>query len=179
MATQQERTASARERIMDATELLVSQGGSAAASMGAIGEAAGMSRGAANFHFGSKEDLFRALLDRTGARIAERMAEFGAATGSRRDRLEAVVDAMIDDLPSLRTWAFLAYEALGASPFLLETVNAHRANATEHLMEVCDLDTAGAQLVLASGAGILLQSYMQPAAIDLGPALRQAVESLA
>lgn len=178
MPTQQQRTASARERILDATQLLVSEGGSTAASMGAIGEAAGMSRGAANFHFGSKDELLQALLDRTGARIAERIADLDATAGSPRDRFEAGLESISDDLPTLRAWSLLAYEALGASPFLLGTINTHRWHATEFVMDTFDLERSAAQLVLASGTGIMLQHFLQPGAFDLQAALRQAADTL-
>ena len=61
MATQSERTASARSRLIAAASDLVAANGSANASLLEIGERAGMSRGAVNFHFGSKVALLEAV----------------------------------------------------------------------------------------------------------------------
>ena len=59
--------ARSREAILDAAERLFSQRGLEAASLGDIGAAAGLSRGAPGYFFGSKEDLYRAVLERVFA----------------------------------------------------------------------------------------------------------------
>ena len=61
MATQVERTASARRRLMQAAIELFAEQGVRGASVAAIGARAGMSRGAVNFHL----KLFRTVNDPT------------------------------------------------------------------------------------------------------------------
>jgi AcrR family transcriptional regulator len=57
MATNAERTAESRRKLIAAAIDLFASDGVSGTSLAAIGEKAGMSRGAVNFHFGSKENL--------------------------------------------------------------------------------------------------------------------------
>lgn len=60
--TQAERTALAERRMLDAAVELLNSAGMEGATLKAIGEKAGYSRGLATHHFGSKAALFRKLL---------------------------------------------------------------------------------------------------------------------
>ncbi|MDO9352752.1 MAG: helix-turn-helix domain-containing protein [Solirubrobacteraceae bacterium] len=62
MATQAQRSSSARARLTAAASDLISEHGSSETSVEAIGLRAGMSRGAVNFHFGTKVALVEAVL---------------------------------------------------------------------------------------------------------------------
>ncbi len=53
-----------REAILDAAERLFAEQGYEAASLSQVGQAAGVSRGTPGYFFGSKADLYRAVLDR-------------------------------------------------------------------------------------------------------------------
>src|SRR2546426_2395230 len=56
--------AATKERILDAAETLFMEHGFEATSVRLITAAAGANLAAANYHFGSKEELFRAVLTR-------------------------------------------------------------------------------------------------------------------
>jgi len=60
-------------RILDAAEALFVERGFAATSVRAIAERAGVSLGAAHYHFGSKQALFGAVVDRRFAPVARRI----------------------------------------------------------------------------------------------------------
>jgi len=60
--TQAERTALAEEKMVNATIELLNSAGMAGATLIAIGERAGYSRGLASHHFGTKSGLFRKVL---------------------------------------------------------------------------------------------------------------------
>ena len=60
--------ARSREAILDAAELLFAQRGFDGASLAEIGAAAGVSRGTPGYFFGSKDGLYRAVLERVDAR---------------------------------------------------------------------------------------------------------------
>ena len=65
--TQAERTALAEERMINAAIELLNTAGIAGATLKAIGERAGYSRGLATHHFGTKAGLFRKLLREVSA----------------------------------------------------------------------------------------------------------------
>jgi AcrR family transcriptional regulator len=56
-----------RRQVLDAAEALFARRGFEAASLADIGEAAGVSRGTPSYFFGSKEQLYQAVLERMSA----------------------------------------------------------------------------------------------------------------
>ncbi len=78
-----------REAILDAAERLFAEHGREGASLQAIGAAAGVSRGLPSYLFGSKEDLYRAVLERLLQ--AERAAVSAAQQGLVLDDVSSAV----------------------------------------------------------------------------------------
>jgi AcrR family transcriptional regulator len=64
-----------RKRIIDAAERLFAEGGEDAASVRAVTQAAGVNIAAVQYHFGGREGLLRAVLDRVVAPINQRRVE--------------------------------------------------------------------------------------------------------
>jgi len=60
-----------REAILDAAERLFAERGFADTSLSDVGAAAGLSRGTPSYFFGSKQDLYRAVLERCFAEVRE------------------------------------------------------------------------------------------------------------
>ena len=60
-----------RTAILDAAERLFAQKGFDATSLSEVGAAAGVSRGTPGYFFGSKEELYRAVLERCLAQVRE------------------------------------------------------------------------------------------------------------
>src|ERR1043165_6903985 len=60
--TQQERREEAERKVLAAATALITQHGSRALTLAAVGEAAGYSRGIVSHHFGSRENLLRAVM---------------------------------------------------------------------------------------------------------------------
>lgn len=58
-----------REAILDAAERLFAQHGYEATSLNEVGAAAGVSRGTPGYFFGSKQDLYRSVLERCFERV--------------------------------------------------------------------------------------------------------------
>lgn len=112
-----------RQAILDAAEKLFAEKGYESTSVREIGEAAGLSRGTPAYFFGSKEGLYRAVLDRVlrdaGALIEG--ANIGLLAPSEDDRpkspeegLAAALGPYIDFLASRPSYMGLAErEALG------------------------------------------------------------------
>ncbi len=92
---------STKLRLLDAAERLFAERGFEGASMRALTQAAGTSVSAANYHFGSKEALLRAVLQRriepVNRERLRRLDAFEAAAqrAGRRIELEEVLDAFL------------------------------------------------------------------------------------
>ncbi len=88
------KTRRTRESLINATISLIKEGGFAAASSSRIAERAGMTWGAAQHHFGSKDDILNAVLALSYQRFVETMAAPGLDQGSMEQRVDGFVDRM-------------------------------------------------------------------------------------
>ena len=70
-----------RAQIVDGLQQVMAERGYARASITAIGKAAGLSPGLVHYHFGSKQEVLLALVDRLSARLEERLEEWGEPRG--------------------------------------------------------------------------------------------------
>lgn len=119
----QERSRATRARLLDAAVGCLAERGAAGATVGAVAERAGVSRGAAQHHFPTREDLFlaalRHMLDHRGAEL-ERGA---AAVPEGPERTEAVVRMVVDAFSGVDFQAALQLWAAAASdPVLRERI---------------------------------------------------------
>jgi AcrR family transcriptional regulator len=69
MATREEKKALTRKKLLDAAAALVAKEGAMAASLDAIAEKAGLTKGAVYSNFSGKEELIDALADRGGPNL--------------------------------------------------------------------------------------------------------------
>jgi len=82
-------------RLLDAAERLIAEHGIEAVSLRSVNAAAGSNVAAAHYHFGSKEALVTAVVQRRmGVLSEERLAMLAPLEQQRRPRLRAVVEAM-------------------------------------------------------------------------------------
>jgi AcrR family transcriptional regulator len=122
-----------KEKILDAAEELFAEHGFAATSMRAITTAADVNLAAVNYHFGSKEGLFIAVLRRRFDVInAERLRMLDTAVRKAGDRpieVEEILRALFD--PAFRT-----VRALGESGRRFMRLAGRMHTETQpHLME--------------------------------------------
>ena len=90
-----------RDRILDAAERLFAQQGFDLTSLRALTTEADVNLAAVNYHFGSKDRLFEAVLARLIAPInAERLARLDALEAKGQPTVEALIDAFVG--PALR-----------------------------------------------------------------------------
>ena len=94
MGKQALKTQRTRGRIIDATVALICEGGFAAASSSRIAERAGMTWGAAQHHFGSKEDILEAILALSYEKFLATMGIPQLRKGSLTARADHFVDRM-------------------------------------------------------------------------------------
>ena len=83
-----------RVQIMDAAITCFAQKGYYEASMDDIAREAGLSKGSLYWHFPSKRDLFRSLIEAWIAEIMEGMPEAVAACRSETDKLVIIADSI-------------------------------------------------------------------------------------
>ncbi|WP_028080235.1 TetR/AcrR family transcriptional regulator [Solimonas soli] len=91
---QAQKTRLAREKIISAVIALIKEGGFANATASRIAERAGMTWGAAQHHFGAKEDILDAILEISHQRFSERMADPILRSGDMAARVGRFVELM-------------------------------------------------------------------------------------
>jgi AcrR family transcriptional regulator len=83
-----------RERILDSAVQLFSQRGYAGAGVHEIARGAGIEKAALYWHFGSKEGLLAAVLDRMDAEFVERIAKRVSLVSGPDERLDLFVNGL-------------------------------------------------------------------------------------
>jgi len=101
-----------REAILAAAEAEFAQHGYDGTSLQQIASAAGVSRGMPNYAFGSKKDLYEAVLDRAFTSPQAMIADFSAVAGKDvRQAVAAFVDAFVDYLAARPAYVRLLQRA--------------------------------------------------------------------
>ncbi|MET0657344.1 MAG: TetR family transcriptional regulator [Steroidobacteraceae bacterium] len=93
--TQEERTATARAKLMEAAIKLICEKGFARTTMSDIAAAADFTRGAIHHHFQNRVDLVRAIINDVERRVIE---SFSAAAQKPNVSLEQRIDILINGL---------------------------------------------------------------------------------
>jgi len=115
--TQGERSGATRRALLSAARALFGEGGFARTGRDQIAERAGVTRGALYHHFGSKELLFRAVVEDLEREIVDKVATVAARGSGPAERLQigalAFLDASMErdfrrivllDAPSVLGW---------------------------------------------------------------------------
>ena len=134
--TQAERRAETRERVLDAATALVAAHGSRAASLAAVGAAAGYSRGIVNHHFGSKAHLLEELIKHTQRFDVPTHSTTGL--GRLTQFVETYLSGMHDRSPRSEAFLKLWTESAGAEPSLAPLFAERDAQFRETLIRYID-----------------------------------------
>ncbi len=123
--TQAERAALSHARLLDAGVQIIAEHGYHAASLQAIGERAGYSRGIVTERFGSKENLIRALAQRAleGHQWHEVGSEVGEAALQKATRGHR--DLLLREAQAMRALYMLLFEAAGEHSLLHQDFKAY------------------------------------------------------
>ena len=100
MATNPERIRNperSRAAILDAAERLFAEQGYDATSLNQVGTSAGVSRGTPGYFFGSKADLYQAVLDRSFADVREAVREGRARALASKESPETILAGAVSD----------------------------------------------------------------------------------
>ena len=178
-----EQSQESRKRLIDAATGLFAERGYRDASVQAIGEAAGISRGSIFWHFGSKEGLLWAVVQRAFTRweTDALVPDVGDARGVEaiRRALRSHRRFLAEDAGTLRLLFVLMFEALGPRPELAdEFARLHRDLRTlatpwvraavqrGEFRDDVDPETVVALITGALG-GIVYQYLLDPDGLDL------------
>lgn len=132
----------ARETALDAYETLLITEGERAATLDAIAQLAGVSKGGLLYHFASKDALVEGLLDRLNERVTEDITAMIAATEGVVDyylRTSTTLDEPLDR--TLTATSRLAQAGDSQATAMLHTVRARWAETIRpHVRDAAALD---------------------------------------
>ena len=124
-----------RRHILETAVRLFAEHGYADTTSKMICKEAGVNIAAVNYHFGSRDDLYRAVLDDVHEHIVNvrEMEAFMEAPGTAEDKLRLVLDAYIANIYSSQSWhsriwahELISPSALGGLSFLEGTLIKER-----------------------------------------------------
>ena len=168
-----------RDRILEAASKVFAAEGFAGATIDAIGQAAGFTKGAVYSNFGSKDELFLALLDREFELRGEQIAtalETGGDTGAAAQALSrSVLDSVHDHADYYVLFVEYWLRALRDPELRERLIARRRAAAEEQTDNFAELAaTSGrpladlAQLVVTMNLGIAMEEVLRPGTVDPG-----------
>ena|SRR5690554_334916 len=146
-----------RERILDAFQNLVIESGERAATLDAVAQRAGVSKGGLLYHFGSKEALIEGLTDRLLGLVDADTALMRADPAGPIDYFVRTSVSMEGDLDQAIVAA--ARLAQGAHPAARDALKAAQAEWLKVLAETVH-DPAIARTIMLIGDGIYYNSSM-------------------
>jgi len=115
--TQQERREQTERKVVAAATVLIAERGSRALSLAEVGEAAGYSRGIVSHHFGSRENLLRAVM--RDAQAFDIPNPGGSAGDWLADTVRAYLENVTSRRPAARAFLQMWGEAIAADPVLM------------------------------------------------------------
>jgi len=168
-----------RDRILDAASKVFAAEGFAGATIDAIGQAAGFTKGAVYSNFGSKDELFLALLDREFELRGEQIATALESGGDTAAAAQALSRSVLDSVHGHADYYVLFVEywlRAVRDPELRERLIARRhaaaADQAQNIVESTATVPSGkrladlAQLVVTINLGIAMEEVLRPGTID-------------
>lgn len=189
---QREKSELSRQKLLDAAAVVFSQQGFHKASLQAIGEEAGISRGSIVWHFGTKDALLEAVVERTYLSWAREVADSEAGRHGGRQAIVAVIDAhrrFVEQCPADNRLYYTLVSEVSANDDLADRVKRLHTELYLHLrryiMQGQEADEisarldpdVGARLVLSTLGGIGHLVILAPD-VDVAPLYREVLHSM-
>src|SRR3569833_464348 len=124
--TQRERREETERKVLGAATALIARHGSRALTLAAVGEAAGYSRGIVSHHFGSRENLLRAVM--RDARTFPLPVQGDDAADWLAETVRAYLTNVTGRRPSAGAFLQMWGEAVAAAPVLMPLYAEHDAS---------------------------------------------------
>lgn len=173
--------AASREKLLDAATRLFAARGVAATGVDAVAQQAGVAKSALYWHFGSKQGLVAAVVERVGESWLARIRASVEQEGSFEARLDRFVEGirqLVEQRPELlRLFLAVAVEHAQLEPASRDAVWAVLTRSRDAIVEVlretlgCELPEAQAiaHLALEISVGIAVEANLAPTGLDLTP----------
>ena len=146
--TERERNAPrSRAAILDAAERLFAERGYNATSLSDVGAAAGVSRGTPGYFFGSKAELYRAVLERAFSEVREAVRTGRERALASSQAPEAVLAGAVSDY----------FDFLAARPNFIRLIEREALNGGAGLAEAGGHLSAGQEALAAISAELGLE----------------------
>src|ERR1700734_1490621 len=168
-----------RDRILDAASKVFAAEGFAGATIDAIGQAAGFTKGADYSNFESKDELFLALLDREfehrGEQIATALEGGGDIAAAARELSRSVLDGVHGHADYYVLFVEYWLRAVRDPQLRERLIERRRAAAADQALNIVestatvpsDRQVADlAQLVVTINLGIAMEEVLRPGTID-------------
>jgi len=115
--TQQERREQTERKVIAAATALIAEHGSRALTLAKVGEAAGYSRGIVSHHFGSRENLLRAVM--RDAQVFDLPEQGGSAGVWLAEMVRAYLESVANQHSAPRAFLLMWGEAIATDPVLM------------------------------------------------------------
>ena len=174
-----------RERILDAASRLMAERGYAATSIADIRAKCGLPASSIYWHFGGKEELLAAVMERGANRWFADLPSWRRLRGTAEERLAQSLDAIAERLAAhpqfLRLYILLSIERHEVAPASLAPIHRIRDHAITSLREIFgsalapgaegavadDLAAELARFTICFCDGAFVSHQIDPAATDL------------
>jgi AcrR family transcriptional regulator len=176
-----------RALVIDETIRCILEEGFAAASAKHITERAGVTWGVVQYHFGDRDGLLMAVVDKGFGELLESLHELPLSTENTRDRTESIVTAAWEAFSSPTSMA--ALEILIATRSMRDTVASQHltelgeafAKLGRHIGEGLDVRHAAAlgNMIWATLRGLVVAQLVIPEPLDTRRERRALVDMIA
>jgi AcrR family transcriptional regulator len=136
-----------RAKILDVAEALFARRGYAGVGLREVSQQVGLSKSSLFHHFATKRELYQEVLGRVLDRLEERLAPVLRSSVDHAERLDRLIDALVDALAEYPTTARLALRSLFEEDANLPQDPAHPAPYDETLARL----VSGFQRLIADG----------------------------
>lgn len=180
-----------RELILDTTERLMGTRGYAATSISDICKACGLPASSIYWHFGSKEGVLAAVMDRGAARFFAAIPQRGQRDGSVKERLDATARLLAQHPDFLRLFYLLSLERI-TDPAVAALVRKVRDTAIagwrDGISELLPATTPPEKaerivgeltaLAVAMSDGVFIADHLEPDSTDVERMYRRLFQAL-
>ncbi|MCR9121807.1 MAG: TetR/AcrR family transcriptional regulator [Phyllobacteriaceae bacterium] len=148
---------SAREKLLDAAAALAVKHGVTALGVERVVNEAGLSKGAFFYHFATKEEMVRGLLDHVAA---QRIAEVEKAVSKGARFTDALIDMLVKDAKNSGPLIHVLIASVAIDPGLRETLTKRSDAWRQRMIDEDGISPDQADLLRVAMDGLMVTSVL-------------------